>query len=103
MVTWLWFPFQLTTLVSGFVTKLTTSISSEDFLKQLQEIGLFCQFEGLLSCHGDEMGMIEDYCVAIDDLKFVSFQFVKTEELDASPTVFQDGYLFFFFVFLNCS
>ncbi|XP_048772482.2 inositol polyphosphate-4-phosphatase type I A-like isoform X2 [Ostrea edulis] len=86
------FSHALTTLVSGFVTKLTTSISSEDFLKQLQEIGLFCQFEGLLSCHGDEMGMIEDYCVAIDDLKFVSFQFVKTEELDASPTVFQDGH-----------
>ena len=83
--------FQLTTLVTGFVTKVTTSISNDEFLKQLQEVGILCQFEGLLSCHGDEMGMIEDFWVAVDDLKFVKFQFVKTDDVGASPSVFQDG------------
>lgn len=83
--------FQLTTLVTGFVTKVTTSISNDEFLKQLQEVGILCQFEGLLSCHGDEMGMIEDFWVAVDDLKFVKFQFVKTDDIGASPSVFQDG------------
>lgn len=37
------------------------------------------------------MGMIEDFCVAVDDLKFVRFQFVKTDDPSVSPTVFQDG------------
>lgn len=86
------FSHALTTLVSGFVTKVTSCISNEEFLKQIQEVGIFCQFEGLLSCHGDEMGMIEDFCVAVDDLKFVRFQFVKTDDPSVSPTVFQDGH-----------
>lgn len=38
------------------------------------------------------MGMIEDFCVAVDDLKFVRFQFVKTDDPSVSPTVFQDGH-----------
>lgn len=91
MCMFIWFLFQLTTLVSGFVTKVTSCISNEEFLKQIQEVGIFCQFEGLLSCHGDEMGMIEDFCVAVDDLKFVRFQFVKTDDPSVFPTVFQDG------------
>nr|XP_022326682.1 type II inositol 3,4-bisphosphate 4-phosphatase-like isoform X3 [Crassostrea virginica] len=86
------FSHALTTLVTGFVTKVTTSISNDEFLKQLQEVGILCQFEGLLSCHGDEMGMIEDFWVAVDDLKFVKFQFVKTDDIGASPSVFQDGH-----------
>lgn len=32
--------------------------------------------EGLLSCHGDEMGMLEDMMVAMDDLSTVSFKIV---------------------------
>lgn len=53
------------------------------FLTYVRKVGLLAQFEGLLSCHGDEMGMLEDMIVAVDDINAVNFKIVK----------FQDGKL----------
>ncbi|KAL8598733.1 hypothetical protein ACOMHN_033297 [Nucella lapillus] len=64
------------------------SFTSQRSLLQLQHCGLLVQWESLLSCFGDEMGMIEDMAVAIDDLRFVAFQFVQAGEgEDVDPTV----------------
>ena len=61
---------------------------SERLMQQLQHCGLLVQFEGLLSCYGDEMGMIEDLAVGVEDLSFVKLQFVKAEtEADMYPTI----------------
>lgn len=85
------FFFQFIIFVSGFVIKIISCIVNEEFFKQILEVGIFCQFEGLFSCYGDEMGMIEDFCVVVDDLKFVRFQFVKIDDLSVFLIVFQDG------------
>ncbi|XP_076468181.1 inositol polyphosphate-4-phosphatase type I A-like isoform X2 [Babylonia areolata] len=80
----------ITALVSGVCAMVENgSLTSQRTLQQLQHCGLLVQWEGLLSCFGEEMGMIEDMAVAVDDLRFVSLQFVKVQgnEEDADPTV----------------
>jgi hypothetical protein len=63
------------------MTKLTTHITDTQFLAQLCEIGLLVIFEGLLSCHGDENGMIEDMMVATEDLSQVVFKIKCTQDI----------------------
>ena len=67
--------FQLTSLVSGLVCHVNAHIDDHSILNQLATLGIVAQFEGLLSCHGDEMPMLEDMIVAVDDLATVSFTF----------------------------
>ena len=62
--------------------------TSKRLMQQLLHCGLLVQFEGLLSCFSDEMGMIEDMAVATEDLSFVKLQFVMAEtETDTCPTI----------------
>lgn len=60
------------------------------------------EVESLLSCYGDELGMIEDMSVAVDDLRYVSLQFIEACDGDISPKItkgrfvqWQYFYLFF--------
>lgn len=85
------FSHALTALVTGFVTRISTCIKDEDFFNQLLNVGVLAQFEGLLSCQGDEMGMIEDFLVAASDLNHVTFQFCRISEEISSPTVSLDS------------
>ena len=73
------------------MTKLTTHITDTLFLAQLCEIGLLVMFEGLLSCHGDENGMIEDMMVATEDLGQVVFKIKCEEEENEGPVVSLQG------------
>lgn len=45
------------------------------------------EVESLLSCYGDELGMIEDMSVAVDDLRYVSLQFIEACDGDISPKI----------------
>lgn len=69
------FSHALTSLVSGLVCHVNAHIDDHSILNQLATLGVVAQFEGLLSCHGDEMPMLEDMIVAVDDLATVSFTF----------------------------
>ena len=51
-------------------------------MKQAMEIGILLQFESLLSCHGDEMGMIEDMAVGVSDLSNVAIYLNKADKVD---------------------
>ena len=55
---------------------------------QLLQCGLLVEVEGLLSCHGDELGMLEDMLVAIDDLRFVRFSFTSS---GSEPIILKGG------------
>lgn len=66
------------------MTKLRSNITNETFLQQLYQIGVLMEFEGLLSCHGDEMGMLEDFMIGVDDLRNVCFRIeesIKSDEI----------------------
>ena len=65
---------QVATLVTAFMTKLRSSMTDETFLKQLFQIGILLEFESLLSCGGDELGMLEDFIIGVQDLKTVAFR-----------------------------
>ena len=68
----------LTAVVSAVETMLHCNFGNELYMKQLLEIGILLDFEGLLSCYTAEMGMIEDMCVAVAALKSVSFRLIQT-------------------------
>ena len=75
-------------MVTAFVTSLRRNITSEDFLKQLVQIGVLIQFESLLSCYGDEAGMLEDMAVGVSDIGHVTFKLIKGTSKDTiMPTV----------------
>ncbi|KAH9509933.1 hypothetical protein Btru_044656, partial [Bulinus truncatus] len=78
----------ITTLVSSFAAMtLTDKMKQPQFLKQLSTIGILCELEGLLSCYGSELCMLEDTMVAVDDLNFVSFKLVLSKgKDDYTPT-----------------
>ena len=48
-------------------------------------------FVGLLSCYGNEMGMMEDVVVGVEDLRFVSLRFVSSQQTEgAEPSITVD-------------
>ncbi|KAL1432628.1 hypothetical protein MTO96_012850 [Rhipicephalus appendiculatus] len=63
----------LTSLVAGLMSKLWCQQTDPLFVHCLTTFGVLAQFTGLLSCHGDELAMLEDMVVAIDDLRRVAF------------------------------
>ncbi|XP_063415240.1 inositol polyphosphate-4-phosphatase type I A-like isoform X8 [Mytilus trossulus] len=87
------FSHAVTALVTGFMTKLTTHTTDTHFLNQLCQVGMLVQFEGLLSCHSDENGMIEDMMVAVDDLSQVVFRVKVEEQADEGPILSLHGKL----------
>ncbi|CAC5359781.1 unnamed protein product [Mytilus coruscus] len=87
------FSHAVTALVTGFMTKLTTHTTDTHFLNQLCQVGMLVQFEGLLSCHSDENGMIEDMIVAVDDLSQVVFKVKVEEQIDEGPVLSLHGKL----------
>ena len=73
---------QVTAAVSAFMTKLRTHMTDETFLQQLSQIGVLLYFESLLSCHGDELGMIEDMSIGVQDLSHVVFKVTQGSGAD---------------------
>ncbi|CAI5722589.1 hypothetical protein KXD40_004431 [Peronospora effusa] len=72
----------LTTLVTSFCRQLEYSLqhpTDRSFLHTIDSIGFLFQVESLLSTHGKEIGMLEDFSAAVDALKHVTFV------LDTSP------------------
>lgn len=75
-------------------------MESADFLlgnlpQQLSHCGLLVEVEGLLSCYGEELGMIEDQAVAVDDLQFVTLEFKLADTEDAMEPTLKVGRLVF--------
>jgi len=70
---WLMMRLQLTAATAAVITKLSASIHNELALRQFVAVGVLLQFESLVSCHGDEMGMLEDMDTAMHDLAGVWF------------------------------
>ncbi|XP_041359841.1 inositol polyphosphate-4-phosphatase type I A-like isoform X1 [Gigantopelta aegis] len=77
----------ITSLVAGLSITMQTRITDEAFLEQISKIGFLIGFEALLSCYGDEMGMLEDMSVAVDDLAFVFIKFEEEVDGQCEPTI----------------
>jgi len=77
----------LTSVVTGFLLKLRSSLFNDNFLKQLFKIGCLAVFESLISCFGDELAMLEDMVVAINDLRTVRFKIVSSKKVDSLPSL----------------
>ncbi|XP_059146391.1 inositol polyphosphate-4-phosphatase type I A-like isoform X2 [Physella acuta] len=76
----------ISTLISAFVAVTHTDKMIEPlFCRQLCTVGIICQFEGLLSCYGSEMSMLEDTMIAVDDLSNVSFRLVTAVDKALCP------------------
>ena len=76
------FHFQLTCATTAVMTKLRRSMTDEVFLRQLFQIGVLLEFESLVSCYGDEMGMLEDMEVGVTDLSHVVFKVTQASKPD---------------------
>lgn len=59
-------------------------------MRQMLQVGILLQFECLLSCHGDEMAMLEDMAVGVSDLLKVTF---ALERAPAPVSVNDDVYV----------
>ncbi|XP_070197959.1 inositol polyphosphate-4-phosphatase type I A-like isoform X1 [Littorina saxatilis] len=79
----------ISALIAGVCAMLGHErFTSPRMMKQLLHCGLLVEVEGLLSCYGDEMGMIEDMAVGVEDLGFVRLQFSRAEnEDDRDPVI----------------
>ena len=71
-------PIQVTTATTGFLTALLSA--DEAVMQQMLHVGILLQFECLLSCHGDEMSMLEDMAVGVSDLSKVTFALERARE-----------------------
>ncbi|XP_064481343.1 inositol polyphosphate-4-phosphatase type I A-like [Ornithodoros turicata] len=67
------FSHALTALVSALMAKLWCQQPDPIWVHALSTCGALALFVGLLSCHGDEMHMLEDMVAAIEDLRRVLF------------------------------
>ncbi|XP_050415384.1 inositol polyphosphate-4-phosphatase type I A isoform X1 [Patella vulgata] len=76
----------ISTLFTGIISKVYNYKDNVDYFTRISKIGLLAKFEGLLSCYGDEMGMLEDMCVAVDDLSTVTFSFTLSRDGTTTTT-----------------
>ena len=74
--------FQVTTATSAFMTLIRSCGQDESLLRQLFQIGVLMEFESLLSCHGDELWMLEDMAVGVSDLSTISFKIIRSSSAD---------------------
>lgn len=77
-------PPKVTTVVTSFVFRLVQSVGVASFMQQLLQLGYLVHWESLLSTHGDEIGMLEDFIVAIHDLNMMAFK--VTPPLPSPPS-----------------
>lgn len=70
----------LATVVTSFVFQLQSSILDNAFLIQLQDIGFLLHWESLLSTHGDEIGMLEDFIVVMQNMNSLSIKIVSSND-----------------------
>ncbi|XP_052794474.1 inositol polyphosphate-4-phosphatase type I A-like isoform X2 [Mya arenaria] len=71
----------LSSLVFGLVLHVTSLLDHPHVFPQLAGLGCLVQVEGLLSCHGEDVPLLEDMIVALDDLSTVSFKLVQETKL----------------------
>lgn len=81
----LFFLFQLTSLVTGLMTRLWCHKADPSFVTVLASLGPLAHFEGLLSYYGNEIDMWGDMSVAVEDLKTVLFILVRSPNPAAEP------------------
>ncbi|XP_065904902.1 type II inositol 3,4-bisphosphate 4-phosphatase-like [Dysidea avara] len=79
----------LTGLVTSFYLTLSQRVSDNAFLEQISKCGFLAQFSSLLSCNGDEQGMLEDMMVIVQELRSVSFQICENFVSDRSSLYIQ--------------
>ena len=87
---------QITSAITGFITKIKENIGDVTFLHQIARIGLLMEFESLISCHGDEMGMLEDMDIAIKDLVNVRCRIEKLTSKTTDAVSISGSRLLFF-------
>jgi len=92
---------QLTSAATAVVTKLSSSVHNELSLRQFVSVGMLLQFESLISCHGDEMGMLEDMDVAMQDLSGVRFTVTSWSDGQSTTTTSMSGSRFVAFLLLK--
>ena len=80
-------PPQVTTVVTSFMFRLVQSMGVTSFMQQLREPGFLVHWESLLSTHGDEIGMLEDFIVAIHDLNMLRFKVASLDTAQARPSL----------------
>ena len=65
---------QMTSCVYCFMEKVLHCLDVQLFVKQISTIGFLIYWESLLSTQGDEIGMLEDFIVAIHDVNALQFK-----------------------------
>ncbi|XP_029649468.2 inositol polyphosphate-4-phosphatase type I A isoform X2 [Octopus sinensis] len=75
------FSHAVTVATAGFISKIYENLENAQFLEQLYKVGVLLHFEGLVSCHAEEMGIIEDMSVAVEDLASIKFKLTRKDEI----------------------
>lgn len=70
----------VSTVVTSFILQLQNSILDNAFLIQLQQIGFLLHWESLLSTHGDEIGMLEDFIVVMQNINVLTIKIVSSND-----------------------
>ncbi|XP_065884810.1 inositol polyphosphate-4-phosphatase type I A-like [Dysidea avara] len=70
----------VSTVVTSFILQLQSSILDNAFLIQLQQIGFLLHWESLLSTHGDEIGMLEDFIVVMQNINVLTIKIVSSND-----------------------
>ena len=54
-----------------------SNLDNTEAWNQIVSLGIIVQMEGLLSCNGEEMGMLEDMIVGLEDMMIVTVKIVQ--------------------------
>ena len=85
----------MTSVVYCFMEKVLHCLDNQLFVKQISSIGFLIYWESLLSTQGDEIGMLEDFIVAIHDVNTLQFKLVLAEDSnDSRPRITGTRYKF---------
>jgi len=78
----------LTAVVAATCNKIRIAVINDVFFKQMHQIGILVFFESLMSCYGEEVAMLEDFVVAVEDLRNVAFKLEETDDpFDLRPVI----------------